>query len=63
MTLVTFNADIYPYCKGDVVNLTAKELSAVDKVAKGRSIEKPYVKASGKVASQASDEGEDSAES
>lgn len=56
MTLVTFKADIFPYCKGDVVNLDKKQLDAVGKVAKQRDIETPYVKGAAKPA--AKDEGE-----
>lgn len=33
--LVKFNVDIYPYCKGDVVNLSNDE--------QARDIETPYV--------------------
>ena len=35
---VTFVADIYPYCLGDVVVLNDEELKAVDKVAKARKL-------------------------
>lgn len=43
-TLVTFNADIFPYCRGDVVALTNDELKRVDKVAADRNVEEPYTK-------------------
>lgn len=44
MTVVTFNEDIYPYCKGDVVELSADAKKAVDATAKLRGINSPYTK-------------------
>lgn len=41
--LVKFNTDIYPYCKGDVVNLSNDEQARVDEAVKARDIETPYV--------------------
>lgn len=41
--LVKFNTDIYPYCKGDVVNLSNDEQVRVDEAVKARDIETPYV--------------------
>lgn len=42
--LVTFQVDLYPYCKGDSVELDAAELKRVDAVAAARKLEsKPYV--------------------
>lgn len=41
--LVKFNVDIYPYCKGDVVNLSNDEQARVDEAVKARDIETPYV--------------------
>ena len=43
-TLVTFNKDVYPYVKGDVVALTAEELEAVDNRAKKFDITDVYEK-------------------
>lgn len=43
-TLVTFKADISPYMKGDTVRIDAAEVKRVDKLAKAREIETPYVK-------------------
>lgn len=43
-TLVTFNKDVYPYCRGDVVRLNAVQLAAVDESAKRNNIEQPYVR-------------------
>src|SRR3954469_10771049 len=39
---VTFLADVYPYCVGDVVVLDDDQLAAVDKIAKARKV-KAYV--------------------
>ena len=41
--LVKFKADIYPYCKGDVVKLTQDEKARVDEAAEARDIAVPYV--------------------
>lgn len=41
--LVKFNTDIYPYCKGDVVNLSNDEQVRVDEAVKARDIETPYL--------------------
>lgn len=41
--LVKFNVDIYPYCTGDVVNLSNDEQARVDEAVKARDIETPYV--------------------
>lgn len=38
MTVVTFVADVYPYCKGDVMDLSKDELKLVDAVATERDI-------------------------
>ncbi|MGR6521620.1 hypothetical protein ACU5JM_08295 [Rhodococcus erythropolis] len=51
MTVVTFVDDVYPHCIGDVVDLSAEELKAIDatvskrgikgyETAKGESVEK-----------------------
>lgn len=51
MTVVTFVDDVYPHCIGDVVDLSAEELKAIDATvsrrgikgydtAKGESVEK-----------------------
>lgn len=37
--LVEMLADVYPYCKGDVVNLAKDELARVQAEAKNRSVE------------------------
>ncbi len=42
MALVTFQADVFPYCKGDVVELSGDEKKRVDEDAKGRNLECPY---------------------
>lgn len=44
MTVVTFNVDQYPYCKGDVVNLDKAQLKAVDDEADRRGVKAPYSK-------------------
>lgn len=41
-TLVKFIADVFPYCKNDVVALTDDELKRVDTVAKARDLGKAY---------------------
>lgn len=41
--LVKFKADIYPYCKGDVVKLDKGEKARVDEAAEARDIATPYV--------------------
>lgn len=56
MTLVTFKTDIFPYCKGDTVDLNKKQLEAVGKVAKQRDIETPYVKGAAKPAAKGDEE-------
>lgn len=38
MAVVEFVADVYPYCKGDVMDLSADELKKVDATAKRRDI-------------------------
>lgn len=51
---VTFTADVYPYCVGDVVVLSDDELKQVDQVAKARNLKSVYdVGASGQVTSSA----------
>jgi hypothetical protein len=40
--LVKFNADVFPYCKGDIRRLTKKELAQVDKAATARDLGKAY---------------------
>lgn len=42
MALVIFNVDQTPYCKGDVVNLSADELKVVDALAKERDVKGTY---------------------
>lgn len=42
MSVVTFQTDVFPYNKGDVVELTADEKARVDEVAKLRNV-KAYV--------------------
>ena len=42
MAVVTFNADVFPYCKGDTVNLTADEQKRVDEAVKTRSLKDAY---------------------
>jgi hypothetical protein len=41
-TLVEFTADIFPYCKGDVVALDEAEIKRVDQVIERRDIDKAY---------------------
>lgn len=43
-TLVTFNDDVFPYVKGDVVKLDAEEKARVDAMAKQRNLSNPYTK-------------------
>lgn len=50
--LVKFNVDIYPYCKGDVVNLSNDEQARVDEAVKARDIETPYVEVKAKKAEE-----------
>lgn len=38
MAVVEFVADVYPYCKGDVVDLSESDLKAVDVAAKKRDV-------------------------
>lgn len=45
MALVELKVDIFPYCKGDVVELNDKERKRVDKVAEERDLERAYVTA------------------
>lgn len=42
MTLVTFNEDQYPYCKGDTVDLDKDQLKAVDAEAERRGSKDTY---------------------
>lgn len=42
MTVVTFNVDQYPYCKGDTVNLDEDQLKAVDAEAERRGVKDTY---------------------
>lgn len=42
MTVVTFNVDQYPYCKGDQVNLSDDQLKEVDAEAERRSVKDTY---------------------
>jgi len=42
MTLVTFKNDVFPYCKGDTVDLDKDELKRVDKLVDDRNIEGAY---------------------
>lgn len=44
MAVVKFEADVFPYCKGDVVDLNADQQKHVDAVAKERGV-KAYVAA------------------
>ena len=46
--LVKFNHDIYPYVKGDVVNLEKDALAEIDTIAKKRDIDTPYENATAK---------------
>lgn len=41
-TLVEFTADIFPYCKGDVVALDTDEQKRVDDLIEKRDISKAY---------------------
>lgn len=43
MTVVTFQADIFPHVKNSIVDLDKDEKKRVDQVAKSRGVEKPYV--------------------
>lgn len=42
MTVVIFNVDQTPYCKGDTINLSEDELKAVDAVAEKRGVNGTY---------------------
>lgn len=43
MAVVEFVRDIYPYCKGDVVDLDESERQRIAEVKKQRSLEDTYV--------------------
>lgn len=61
MTLVKFNSDVFPYCKGDVVRLEGDDKARVDKVAKARKLENVYseVKAEKKAAEKPAEKAAD----
>ena len=40
--LVVFKADVFPYCKNDVVRLSKEEQQRVDEAAAAREIGTPY---------------------
>jgi hypothetical protein len=42
MTLVTFNVDQYPYCKGDTVDLDKDQLEAVKAESERRGVKDTY---------------------
>ena len=42
MAVVTFNADVSPYMKGDTVKLSDDEKKRVDEVAKARDLKGAY---------------------
>ena len=42
--LVEFTADVFPYCKGDVVGLEQDEVARVAKAVENRNIDAPYKK-------------------
>ena len=42
MTVVTFNADVSPYMKGDTVKLSDSEKKRVDEVALHRNLQDAY---------------------
>ena len=46
MSVVTFNADVSPYMKGDTVQLSDDEQKRVDAVAKQRDLKNAYTVAS-----------------
>lgn len=46
MSLVTFHKDVYPYCRGDVVNLSKEDKKAVDAAIELKQIEDAYVSGS-----------------
>lgn len=46
MTVVTFVDDVYPHCNGDMVDLSAEELKAIDATVSKRGI-KGYETAKG----------------
>lgn len=50
MAVVTFNADVSPYMKGDTVKLSDEEKKRVDKVAKARDLKDAYTVAETKKA-------------
>lgn len=61
MTVVTFNANVDHYVKGDVVDLDADELKRVDAYAKTNAIETPYSKGAKKVSNTAGETTEQAA--
>lgn len=56
MTVVTFNTDQYPYCKGDEVNLSDDELKVVDAEADKRGVDDTYTVKKGAAKQAAPDE-------
>lgn len=44
MTLVIFNADLFPHCKGDVVEISDEEKKDIDALVKVRGVQSPYAK-------------------
>lgn len=61
MPVIEFVADVYPHCKGDVVELSDSELKAVDAAAERRGIE-AYTKVAAKTEAKAVDKAEVKAE-
>lgn len=62
MTVVTFNVDQYPYCKGDMVNLSDDQLKEVDAEAKKRGVKDTYTVEKGAAKEAAPAEPESSEE-
>lgn len=50
MAVVTFNADVSPYMKGDTVKLSDEEKKRVDEVVKSRDLKGAYTVAETKKA-------------
>jgi hypothetical protein len=50
MAVVTFNLDVYPYCKGDTVKLSDEEKKRVDEAVKARNLQDAYTAAETKKA-------------
>ena len=42
MAVVEFTKDIYPYCKGDTIELSPEERADVDRYAEQHGVEDPY---------------------